>query len=83
MERSLVAQGYDDTLCSLSVLRTDYPHVPTERRRRPHAEAFAEHPLTDGSKLIQRSALLDALEDDDDMIIPIVRTLNRQISYLS
>ena len=28
-----VAQGYDDTLCSLSVLRTDHPHVPTERRR--------------------------------------------------
>jgi hypothetical protein len=65
-----VAQGYDDTLCSLSVLRTDHPHVPTERRRRPHVGAFAEHPLTDGSRLIPRSALLDAVEDDDDIDWP-------------
>ena len=65
-----VAQGYDDTLCSLSVLRTDHPHVPTERRRRPHVEAFATHPLTDGSQLIPRSALLDALDDDDDIEWP-------------
>ncbi len=36
-------------------------------RRRPHVEAFATHPLTDGSQLIPRSALLDALEDDDDI----------------
>ena len=70
MERSLVAQGYDDNLCSLSVLRTDHPHVPTERRRRPHVEAFATHPLTDGSQLIPKSALLDALEDDDDIELP-------------
>ena len=62
-----VAQGYDDTLCSLSVLRTDHSHVPTERRRRPHVEAFATHPLTDGSHLIPRSAFLDALDDDDDI----------------
>ena len=34
-----VAQGYSDTLCSLSVLRTDHPHVPQERRR-PHVEPF-------------------------------------------
>ena len=60
-----MALGYDDTQCSLSVLRTDHPHVPTERLRRPHVEAFAKHPVTDGSHLIPRSALLDALEDDD------------------
>ena len=60
-----VAQGYDGTLCSLSVLRTDHPHVQTERRRRPHVDAFAEHPLTDGSHLIPRS-----VEDDDDIDWP-------------
>ena len=53
-----------------SVLRTDQPHVPTERRRPPHVEAFATHPLTDGSTLIPKSALLDALEDDDDIDWP-------------
>jgi len=37
-----VTQGYSDTLCSLSVLRTDHPHVPQERRR-PHVEPFAAH----------------------------------------
>ena len=65
-----VALGYDDTLCSLSVLRTDHPHVPTERLRRPHVVAFAKHPVTDGSHLIPRSALLDAVEDDDDIEWP-------------
>ena len=83
-----VAQGYDDTLCSLSVLRTDHHHVPKERRRRPHVEAFATHPLTDGSQLIPRSALLDALEDDDDIEWPEdpfdhpeSEDPNRQMSY--
>ena len=52
------------------MLRTDHHHVPKERRRRPHVEAFATHPLTDGSQLIPRSALLDALEDDDDIEWP-------------
>ena len=61
-----VAQGYSDTLCSLSVLRTDHPHVPQERRR-PHVEPFATHPLTDGTNLIPRNALLDAMDDDDDI----------------
>ena len=64
-----VAQGYSDTLCSLSVLRTDHPHVPQERRR-PHVEPFAAHPLTDGTSLIPRDALLDAMEDDDDIEWP-------------
>ena len=27
---AFVAQGYSDTLCSLSALRTDHPHVPQE-----------------------------------------------------
>ena len=65
-----VAQGFDDILCSLSVLRTDHPHDTTERRKRPHVEAFATHPLTDGSQLIPRSALLDALENEDDIEWP-------------
>ncbi len=65
-----MAQVYDDTLYSLSVLRTDHPHVPTERRRRPHVNAFADHPLTDGSHLIPKAALLDVLEDDDDIEWP-------------
>jgi hypothetical protein len=30
-----VAQGYSDTLCSLSVLRTDHPHVPTKTTTAP------------------------------------------------
>jgi len=64
-----VAQGYSDTLCSLSVLRTDHPHVPQERRR-PHVEPFAAHPQTDGASLIPRDALLDAMEDDDDIEWP-------------
>ena len=59
-----VAQGYSDTSCSLSVLRTDHPHIPRERRR-PHVEPFATHPLTDGTNLIPRTALLDAMDDDD------------------
>jgi hypothetical protein len=61
-----VAQGYGDTLCSLLVLRTDHPHVPTERRR-PHVVPFAANPLTDGTNLIPRNALLDAMENDDDI----------------
>ena len=57
-------QGYSDTLCSLSVLRTDHPHVPTERRR-PHVAPFAAHP-----NLIPRNALLDAMDYDDDIEWP-------------
>ena len=64
-----VAQGYSDTLCSLSVLRTDHPHVPQERRR-PHVEPFVAHPLTDGTDLVLRAALLDAMDDDDDIEWP-------------
>ena len=41
-------------------------HVPKEHRR-PHVEPFAAHPLTDGTSLIPRDALLDAMEDDDDI----------------
>jgi hypothetical protein len=43
-----------------------HPHFPLERRR-PHVEPFAAHPLTDGTSLIPRDALLDAMEDDDDI----------------
>ena len=61
-----MAQGYSDTLCSLSVLRTDVP----QERRRPHVEPFAAHPLTDGTNLIPMDELLDAMEDDDDIQWP-------------
>ena len=43
--------------------------VSTERRR-PHVAPFAAHPLTDGTNLIPRNALLDAMEDDDDIEWP-------------
>ena len=46
-----------------------HPHFPLERRR-PHVEPFAAHPLTDGTSLIPRDALLDAMEDDDDIEWP-------------
>jgi hypothetical protein len=62
-------QAYSYILCSLSVLKTDHPHVPQEHRR-PHVEPFAAHPLTDGTSLIPRDALLDAMEDDDDFEWP-------------
>ncbi len=83
----VTTQGYSDTLCLLSVLRTDHPHVPQERRR-PHVEPFAAHPLTDGTSLILRDALLDAMEDDDDIerpeihsTVPTERSPNRQMNY--
>ena len=46
-----------------------HPHAP-QKRRRPHVELFATHPLTDGTNLIPRNALLDAMEDDDDIEWP-------------
>jgi len=54
---------------ALSVLWTDRPHVPQERRR-PHVNPFAAHPLTDAKSLIPRDALLDTMEDDDDIEWP-------------
>ena len=44
--------------------RPDRPLVPQERLRRPHVDAFAN--LTE-STLIERSQLLDAIVDDDDI----------------
>ena len=35
-----------------------------------HIEPFAAHPLTDGTSLNPRDALLDAMEDDDDIEWP-------------
>ncbi len=49
----------------MNVLNTIYG-----RRRRPHVNAFADHPLTDGFQLFPRSAFLDVLEDDDDIQWP-------------
>ena len=40
--------------------RHDRPLVPSERRRRPHTDAFA-----DESTLIDESQLLDPIADDD------------------
>ena len=42
--------------------RPDRPLVPSERRRRPHADAFA-----DECTLIDKSQLLDPIADDDDI----------------
>ena len=58
-------QGYDNTLCSLTMKRPDRPLVPQERHWRPHANAFADITLIDKSTLIERSKLLDAIADDD------------------
>ena len=55
-------QGYSDTLYSLSVLRTDHPHA-----LKNYVTSFATHPLTEGTNLIPRNALLNAMEDNDDI----------------
>ena len=62
-----VAQGYDNTLCSLTVPRFDRPRVPHERRRMPHADPFANQPPIEGANLIDKSEVLDPLADDDDI----------------
>ncbi len=62
-----VMQGYDNTLCSLTMKRPDRPLVPQERDRRPHVDAFANITPIDESTLIERSQLLDAIVDDDDI----------------
>ncbi len=43
--------------------RPDRPLVPPERRRRPHVDLA---PI-DESTLIERSQLLEAIADDDDI----------------
>ena len=57
-------QGYDNTLCSLTMKRPDRPLVPPGRRRGPHVDAFADITPIDESTLIER---LDAIADDDDI----------------
>ena len=47
--------------------RPDRPLVPQERDRRPHVDAFANLTPIDESTLIERSQLLDAIVDDDDI----------------
>ena len=47
--------------------RPDRPLVPQERRRRPHVNAFADLIPIDESTLIEKSQLLDANADDDDI----------------
>ena len=42
-------------------------NVPLERRRRPHVDAFADFTPIDESTLIEKSQLLDAIADDDDI----------------
>ena len=64
---SRILQGYDNTLCSLTMKRPDCPLVPPERRRRPHADAFADLTPIDESTLIDKSQLLDPIADDDDI----------------
>ena len=62
-----VSKGYDNTLCSMALARTDRFHVPQERTQRPHARAFANQPPIEGMKLINKSEVLDSVEDDDDI----------------
>ena len=45
-------------------------HVIIISRNCLPVEPFATHPLTDGTNLILRNALLDAMEDDDDIEWP-------------
>jgi hypothetical protein len=52
-----VLQGYDNTLCSLTMKRPDRPLVPQVRRRRPHVDAFADLTPIDESTLIDKSQL--------------------------
>ena len=59
-------QGYENTLCLLTMNRHDRPLVPQERRRRPHVDALADLTPVDES-LIEKSQLLDAIADDDDI----------------
>jgi len=73
-----VEQGYDDTLYSLSVLRTDHPHV----------NAFADHPLTVGSHSFRRQLcwtcsrmMMTSSGHKTHSIVPIVRTPNRQMNH--
>ena len=47
--------------------RPDRPLVPQEHRRRPHVDAFADLTSIDESTLIEKSQLLDAIADDDDI----------------
>ena len=49
-----VMQGYDNTLCSLTMKRLNRPLVPQERHWRPHANAFADITPIDDSTLIER-----------------------------
>ena len=62
-----VSKGYDNTLCSMALARSDRFHVPQERTQRPHARAFANQPPIEGMKLINKSEVLDSVEDDDDI----------------
>ena len=58
-----VLQGYDNTLCSVTMKRPDCPLVPRERRRRPHVDAFADLTPIDESTLIEKSQLLNAIAE--------------------
>jgi hypothetical protein len=57
---SRLLQGYDKTLCSLTMKRPDRRLFPQKRRRRYHT------PI-DEPTLIERSQLLYAIADDDDI----------------
>ena len=62
-----VMQGYDNTLCSLTMKRPGRPLVPQERHRRPHVNAIADLTSIDECTLIEESQLLVAIADDDDI----------------
>jgi hypothetical protein len=62
-----VAQGYDNTLFSLTMKRPDRPLVPQERHRRPNVDAFADFTPIDESTLIDKCQLLDPIANNDDI----------------
>ena len=60
-----MAQGCDNTLCSLLLSRDHHPIVPQNQRRLPHVTPFADHTPLDVDNLIPKDALLAAIEEDD------------------
>ena len=50
-----VNKGYDNTLCSMALVKTDRFQVPQKHSQRPHARAFASPPPIEGMKLIDKS----------------------------
>ena len=82
-----VLQGYDSTLCSLTMKRPDRPLVPPERRRRPHVDAFADITPIDEFTLIEssqqsRTTMTSNGRQIHSKCVPRVQTPKRQMKSL-